>query len=59
MSIRVDTPLSPLLSYLEVSEDDNTTLDGRPVPMVTAPLLSTVLGNSGDDIGLTVSVELL
>lgn len=59
MSIWLDTVGSPILSYLDVSRDDDPTLDGRPVPLVTAPLLSTVLGKSGDDGGLGVSVELL
>lgn len=58
MSFRVDTPVSPILSYLDVSRDDDTTLDGRPVPPVTAPLLSSVLSEDGDDGGLRVSVEL-
>lgn len=59
MSIRVDTRVSPILSYLDVSEDDAATLDGRSVPLLTAPLLSTVLGKGGDDVGLTAATELL
>lgn len=60
MSIWVDELVSQILSYLDVSRDDNTTLDdGRPVPLVTVPLLSTVLGKGVDDGGLRVSVELL
>lgn len=59
MSFRVDTPVSHILSYLDVFRDDITTLDGRPVPPVTAPLLSSVLSKGGDDGGVRVSVELL
>lgn len=59
MSIRVDTRVSPILSYLDVSEDDATTLDGISVPLLTAPLLSTVLDKGGDEVGLTASAELL
>lgn len=59
MSFRVDTPVSPVLSYLDVSRDDDTTLDGRPVPPVTAPLLSSVLSEGDDNGRLRVSVELL
>jgi hypothetical protein len=44
--------------HLEVSRDDKTTLDGRPVPLVMAPLLSTVLGKGVDGGGLRDSVEL-
>lgn len=53
------TLVSPRFSYLDMSRDDNTTLDGRPVPLFTAPLLSTVLGKDVDDSGLRVSVKLL
>lgn len=59
MSIWVDKLVSQILSYLDVSRDDDPTLDGRPVPLVTVPLLSTVLGK-GVNVGrLRVSVELL
>lgn len=54
MSSWVDTLVSHTLSYLDVSRDDDPTLDGRPVP-----LLSIVLGESVDNGGLRVSVELL
>lgn len=59
MSIWVDKLVSQILSYLDVSRDDDPTLDGRPVPLVTVPLLSTVLGK-GVNVGrLRASVELL
>lgn len=59
MSTCVGTFISPVFSYLDASSDDNATLDVPPVLLVTAPLLSIMLGERVDGGGLRVSVELL
>lgn len=59
MSSWIDTIVSPILSHLDVSEDESTPLDGSTVPLVTALLPSTVVGKGVDGGGLSVSVELL
>lgn len=58
ISICAATFFPPTNSHLEVSRDDSTTLDGRPVPLAEEPLLSIVLRRDVTGVGLRDSMEL-